>query len=62
MRLNSVDKTIKRNYIQKYRFLITEYEQVKAKQHQQYRFAKDFYLAHHLDPESFSEFDLKQIA
>ncbi len=56
MRLNSVDKTIKRNYIQKYRFLITEYEQVKANQHQQYRFAKDFYLAHHLDRRVFLKY------
>ena len=31
MRNNSSDETIKRNYIQKYRFLINEYELVKNK-------------------------------
>lgn len=56
MRLNSVDATIKRNYIQKYRFLITEYEQVKAKQHPRYRFAKDFYDAHYLDRRVFLKY------
>lgn len=30
MRVNSQDQTIKKNYIQKYRFLIREYEEVKA--------------------------------
>lgn len=56
MRLNSVDKTIKRNYLQKYRFLITEYEQVKAKQHPVFKFANDFYLAHHLDRRVFLKY------
>jgi transposase InsO family protein len=56
MRLNSVDATIKRNYIQKYRFLITEYECVKAKQHPRYRFAKEFYSAHHLDRRVFLKY------
>jgi hypothetical protein len=30
MRDNSFDRTIERNYIQKWRFLIAEYEEVKA--------------------------------
>lgn len=46
MRNNNHDQTLKRNYIQKYRFLIEEYELVKAKKHPSFRFAKDFY-AHH---------------
>ncbi len=33
MRINSQDQTIKKNYIQKYRFLIREYEEVKAGKH-----------------------------
>ena len=31
MRNNSHDRTVERNYIQKWRFLIREYELVKAK-------------------------------
>jgi hypothetical protein len=30
MRDNSIDRTIERNYVQKWRFLIAEYEVVKA--------------------------------
>lgn len=30
MRNNSTDQTLKKNYIQKYQFLIEEYERVKA--------------------------------
>ncbi len=40
MRLNSDDETIKRNYIQKYRFLIKEYEFVKSKEHPRFRFVQ----------------------
>lgn len=31
MRNNSQDSTLERNYLEKYRFLIKEYEQVKTK-------------------------------
>ncbi len=51
MRINSQDDTIKRNYVQKYRFLMAEYELVKAGKHPKYRFAKDFYAAHDLVPQ-----------
>jgi len=30
MRISTSDATLKRNYIQKYQFLISEYESVKA--------------------------------
>jgi hypothetical protein len=33
MRINCQDQTIKKNYLQKYRFLIGEYEEVKAGTH-----------------------------
>ena len=46
MRLNTKDETLKRNYIQKYQFLINEYEQVKAKKHPSFKLVKEFY-AHH---------------
>jgi len=56
MRNNSQDETIKRNYIQKYRFLIREYEAVKAKRHPRFRFVKEFYAFHDTDPRSFLKY------
>lgn len=56
MRDNSRDDTIKRNYIQKYRFLIGEYELVKAKQHPQFRLVQEFYEAHDTDRRSFLKY------
>jgi len=56
MRNNSQDETIKRNYLQKYRFLISEYERVKAKQHEEFRFVKDFYAFHDTDARSFLKY------
>lgn len=50
------DLTLKRNYLSKYRFLISEYEQVKRGEHAVYRFAKDFYQAHDTDPRSFLKY------
>lgn len=56
MRNINNDLTLKRNYLSKYRFLISEYDQVKRKEHPQFRFAKDFYLAHATDPRSFLKY------
>ena len=56
MRINTQDETLKRNYLQKYRFLIREYERVKAKQHPQFRFVKEFYKFHDTDPRSFLKY------
>lgn len=56
MRNNSQDRTISRNYIQKYRFLIKEYELIKAKNHPTFRFVKDFYTAHDTDRRSFLKY------
>jgi hypothetical protein len=56
MRINTNDLTLKRNYLDKYRFLIKEYEQVKAKQHPVYKLAKDFYTAHDTDRRSFLKY------
>lgn len=56
MRVNSEDKTIKRNYIQKYRFLINEYKVVKAKKHVKYKFVKEFYEAHGIDHRTFLKY------
>lgn len=46
MQINSKDDTLKRNYIQKYQFLISEYELVKSKRHPVYSKVGDFYKAH----------------
>ena len=46
MRINTQDLTLSRNYIEKYRFLIHEYELVKEKKHPKYKLVKDFYRAH----------------
>ena len=56
MRNNSSDETIKRNYIQKYRFLISQYELVKNKKHPKFRFVQDFYKAHDTDRRSFLKY------
>lgn len=56
MRNNSQDDTLKRNYIEKYRFLIGEYELVKAKKHPKFRFVQEFYEAHDTDRRSFRKY------
>ena len=45
MRDNSKDKTVERSFIQKWRFLIREYELVKAGKHPHFRFVQDFYTS-----------------
>lgn len=56
MRINTNDLTLKRNYLQTYRLLIKEYEQVKRGEHPVYKLAKDFYLARHTDRRSFLKY------
>ena len=56
MRNNSNDRTLERNHIQKYRFLIREYEQVKAKRHHQFRFLQDFYTYHGTNRQTFAKY------
>jgi transposase InsO family protein len=56
MRINTSDLTLKRNYLQKYRFLITEYELVKAQKHRQFKYVKDFYKFHDTDHRSFLKY------
>lgn len=56
MRSNSEDETLKRNYIQKYRFLICEYERIKAKRHPQFRFLEDFYKFHNTNRQTFLKY------
>ena len=56
MRINTNDLTLAKNYIQKYQFLIKEYELIKQKQHPDYRFVKDFFAAHDTDRRSFLKY------
>lgn len=56
MRINSNDQTLKKNYIQKYRFLIKDYELVKANRHPTFRYAKDFYAHHGTCPQTFLKY------
>ena len=56
MRNNTRDETLKKNYIQKYQFLIQEYERVKAKQHPQFTRVKDFYAFHGTCPQTFLKY------
>lgn len=56
MRNNTKDQTIVRNYLEKYRFLIKEYELIKSHKHPDFRFVMDFYKAHDTDRRSFLKY------
>ena len=56
MRNNTNDQTLTRNYLEKYRFLIREYELVKNKSHPLYHKAKDFYAANDTCAKSFLKY------
>ena len=56
MRDNRNDRTLERNLVQKWRFLIKEYERVKAKQHPQFRFLQDFYAFHGTNRQTFAKY------
>jgi len=50
------DGTLERNYVQKWRFLIQEYELTKAKKHPQFRFVNDFYKYHKTNRQNFLKY------
>lgn len=56
MRDNSFDRTIERNYIQKWRFLIAEYEEVKAGRSTVFRRVGDFYRHHGTCSQTFRKY------
>ena len=56
MRINTNDLTLKRNYLQTYRLLIKEYEQVKLGEHPKFKLAKEFYSTYHTDRRSFLKY------
>jgi transposase len=56
MRINTNDLTLKRNYLQTYRFLIKDYELLKQGLHPRFKLAKEFYEANHTDRRSFLKY------
>lgn len=56
MRDNSFDRTIERNYLQKWRFLIAEYEAVKEGRSEQFRRVGDFYRHHGTCSQTFRKY------
>ena len=56
MRDNSFDRTIERNYVQKWRFLILEYEQVKAGLSAQFKRVGEFYSFHGTCSQTFRKY------
>ena len=56
MRINSKDETLKKNYIQKYVYLIEEYELVKKGGHPHFKRVGDFYKAHGTCPQTFLKY------
>ena len=57
MRHNTHDKTLYRNYVRKWKFLIQEYELVKQKRHPTFRFVADFYRFHQTHRQTFLKSD-----
>lgn len=53
MRHNSDDKTLERNYKNKWKYLINEYELIKKKRHPRYKFVGEFFKAHNTKKQLF---------
>lgn len=56
MRNNTNDKTLYRNYIQKWVHMIREYEAVKSGVHPRFRFVSDFYAHHGINRQTFCKY------
>lgn len=56
MRNNTKDETLKRNYIQKYQFLVSEYEQIKSNSHPSFKYVKEFYRHHGTCAQTFLKY------
>ena len=48
--------TLQRNYLEKFRFLMKEYEQVKARNHPKFKLVGEFYKAHDTEPKNFLKY------
>jgi hypothetical protein len=56
MRIHTNDMTLQRNYLEKFRFLMKEYEQVKARNHPKFKLVGEFYKAHDTEPKNFLKY------
>lgn len=56
MRINNQDQTIKRNYLQVYRFYVAEYELIKQGKHPNYRYVKEFYESKGIQRQTFLKY------
>ena len=56
MRSNTNDKTVQRYYIQMFRFLVSEYELIKAKRHPKYQYYEELYKDHNTDRRQFLKY------
>ena len=56
MRNNAQDKTIYRNYVSKWKYMIKDYELIKAKRHSKFRFVSDFYKFHKTNRQTFLKY------
>lgn len=58
MKINSkhLDNTLVSNYLAKYKYLVNEYDLVKAKKHTQFAKVMDFYKAHDLERRNFLKY------
>ena len=50
------DRTLEMNTLQRWRYLIREYELTKAKKHHSYRYVNDFYAAHGVTRQNFNKY------
>ena len=62
MRDNSFDRTIERNYVQKWRFLIKEYEEVKSGRSQTFASVGAFYRHHGTCSQTFRKYDNRYLS
>lgn len=56
MLTNYKDRTIERERIKKFKYLINEYELIKNKKHTQYMFVTDFYKFHNIKRQTFIKY------
>lgn len=50
------DLTIDRNYIQRFETLILEYEKIKRKEHEKYKYVKDFFKDNRIGHQNFTKY------
>ncbi len=56
VRHNTQDKTIERNYISKWQYMIRDYELIKSRKHAKFRFVSDFYKFHKTNRQTFLKY------